>query len=96
MYFRAWDHGYVKPGDQIVLYRDNIPLDPRTYRLMGVDLVEFFNYQTLDLPDTLYTMEIITDNSDWLIEDYATSKIFSMVAEEEKEQTVFQLPVEGV
>lgn len=93
MYFRAWDHGYVKPGDQIVLYRDNVPLDPRTYRLMGVDLIEFFNYQTLDLPDTLYTMEIITDNSDWLIEDYATSKIFSMVAEEE-EQTVFQLPVE--
>lgn len=94
MYFRAWDHGYVKPGDQIVLYRDNVPIDPKNYRLMGVDLIEFFNYQTLDLPsDALYAMEIITDNSDWLIEDYATSKVFSMVAQED-EQIVFQLPVE--
>ena len=93
MYFRALDHGYVKPGDQIVLYKGNVPIDPRTYRLMGVDLIEFFNYQLLDLPDVMYTMEIITDNSDWLIEDYSTSKVFSMVAEED-EQTVFKLPVE--
>ena len=90
--FRAWDHGYVKPGDTVMIYKNTILIDPDRYDIVGHDLVRFYNYKELNVMDNLFTMCIVTDSNDeWLNQDFTDTKYIRLTPTMD-EQSVFQLP----
>lgn len=92
MQFMAWDQGWVKPGDTVILYKNTIMIDPSRYRIVGYDLIEFYDYKDLNL-DSHYnvTMQIITDTREWLFEDTTTMK-YAYVEATIDNQSVFEIP----
>lgn len=92
MQFMAWDQGWVKPGDNVILYKNTVMIDPSRYRIVGYDLIEFYDYENLNL-DSHYnvTMQIITDNREWLFEDMTTMK-YAYVEATVDNQSVFEIP----
>ena len=101
MQFRAWDHGYMKPGDTVLIYKNTILIDPERYRIVGADLVEFFdykgneNYPPLNIAnDNLFTLQIITDsNEGYLFNDFTDTRMIRMTATIDN-QSVFQIPID--
>lgn len=93
VYFMAWDNGWIKPGDVILLYKGNTLIDNSLYRIVGYDLIEFYNYSSLGLDDKLITMCIITDcrMDGWLFEDFTDTKIMQ-VAATQNDQAIFKIP----
>ena len=93
VYFMAWDNGWIKPGDVILLYKGNTLIDSSLYRIVGYDLIEFYNYDTLGLDGKLITMCIITDcrMDGWLFEDFTDTKIVQVEATY-NDQAVFKIP----
>lgn len=92
MQFMAWDQGWVKPGDNVILYKNTVMIDPSRYRIVGYDLIEFYDYKNLNL-DSHYnvTMQIITDSREWLFEDMTTMK-YAYVEATVDNQSVFEIP----
>ena len=92
MQFMAWDQGWVKPGDNVILYKNTVMIDPSRYRIVGYDLIEFYDYENLNL-DSHYnvTMQIITDSREWLFEDMTTMK-YAYVEATVDNQSVFEIP----
>jgi hypothetical protein len=76
----AWDNGWIKPGDEVMLYAEGELIDKDSYRIVGYDLIEFFNYTTLNLDNKLITMCIVTDcrADQWLFQDFTTTKILEV------------------
>ena len=68
-------------------------IDPDSYRIVGYDLLEFFNYTSLNLDNKIITMCIITDarEDQWLFEDYTETKIVQVTATKYL-QAVFEIP----
>lgn len=93
MQFRSWDKGYVKPGDIVLIYKNTILIDPERYRIVGNDLVQFYNYKELNYKDQLFTMQVVTDNSDWLISDYTDLRVIKLTATIDN-QSVFKIPID--
>ena len=93
VYFMAWDNGFIKPGDEVLLYAGTTLIDKVHYRVVGYDLLEFFNYYTLGIENKLITMCIITDNreDEWLFQDYTDTKIVQVTATQNN-QNVFKIP----
>lgn len=93
VYFMAWDNGWIKPGDEVLIYKGNTLIDKENYRIVGYDLIEFFNYYLLDLEDKLITMCIITDcrTDGWLFEDYTDTKVVQVEATQ-NDQFIFDIP----
>jgi hypothetical protein len=93
VYFMAWDNGWIKPGDVVMIYKGNTLIDPSNYRIVGYDLIEFYNYPNLGLENRLITMCIITDcrTDGWLFEDFTDTKIVQVTATQ-NEQSVFKIP----
>lgn len=95
MYFMAWDNGYVKPGDKVLLYKNTTLVDPSLYRIEGYDLLQFYNYKKLKIKNTdLFTMQIITDTAGsdlHLFQDLADME-FAWVTATVDNQSVFNIP----
>ena len=93
MYFMAWDQGYIKPGDTVILYKNTVEIDPTRYRIIGYDLIEFFDYKNQNLTNDLVTMQVLTDADEEhdMLEDYTTTRYARVVATED-DQSVFKIP----
>ena len=94
-YFMAWDHGWIKPGDTVILYKNTILIDPSRYRIVGYDLIEFYDYISFPFKDIdVFTMQIITDNSfdGWFFQDLTDTKMVTVTATEDDQQ-VFDIPI---
>jgi len=93
VYFMAWDNGWIKPGDVVLLYVGNTLIPQEKYRIVGYDLIEIFDYYTMGLDGRLITMCIITDcrTDGWLFEDFTDTKVVEVEATE-NEQSVFKIP----
>lgn len=95
MYFMAWDNGYIKPGDKVLLYKNTTLVDPSLYRVVGYDLLQFYNYKKMKIKSTdLFTMQIITDTAGTdlhLFQDLADME-FAWVTATEDNQSTFEIP----
>ena len=95
MYFLAWDNGYIKPGDRVLLYKNTTLVDPSLYRVVGYDLLQFYNYKKMKIKSTdLFTMQIITDTTGTdlhLFQDLADME-FAWVTATEDNQSTFEIP----
>lgn len=83
--------GAVKPGDEIVLYKNTTQIHRSRYDIVGDNLVKFYNYRDQDLTRDIVTMQIITDTSDSILEDLTDVRTVSVVATKDK-QSVFEIP----
>ena len=95
MYFLAWDNGYIKPGDRVLLYKNTTLVDPSLYRVVGYDLLQFYDYKRMKIKSTdLFTMQIITDTTGTdlhLFQDLADME-FAWVTATEDNQSTFEIP----
>ena len=86
------DDKYVQPGDQVTLYMRTLHISTERYRIVGNDLLEFYDYESDNIEDnTVFTMQMVTDNRDWQLQDLTNTRFVQVVAEVDN-QSVFEIP----
>ena len=97
MTFKSDQYGYIKPGDNILLYNGVILVDPSLYSVVGYDYVYFPDFKRVGIrPGRTVTIQIISDiqeNSNQMIfQDLTDIKIVSVEAEYNY-QAIFNIPI---
>jgi len=84
MYFRSWDHSYLSPDDTIILYNNGVPVDPDSYKIIGDDLIEFLDYNTIDgIYDNLFSMDILTFDVNQADDEFISTTLFKFVSKQD-------------
>lgn len=93
MYFMAWDHGWIDPTDKVVMYLGSTVVDPSKYKVIGYDLIYFYDYKDLNVNTSRnVTLQVIAEPTpDWLFADYTKIRYVEVEATLEH-QYVFNIP----
>lgn len=92
--FRALDGGgwVTRNVDKVLLYVNGVLMDPDTYNLIGDDLIQINHYSYYpNLLNKVITLQVITDDSKWIKDDFTTVKTISVQATQNN-QSVFNIP----
>ena len=85
------DTRHIQPGDQINLYMHTVYISPDRYRISGQDQLEFYDYKDNNIDNFVVTMQLITDNRNWELQDLTNTRFESVTAEIDN-QSVFSIP----
>lgn len=96
MQFRAGDYGYIRPGDDIVLYSGTTLINPSLYKIIGYDLIYFYDMDDVTIFEgRTITMQVITDIKEpkkkMLLKDF-TEVAMTDVTATKNDQSVFKIP----
>ena len=85
------DDKHIYPGDQIQLYMHTLHVSEDRYRIVGEDLLEFYDYKSDNIDEFVVTMQLVTDNREWELQDLTNVRIVQVTAEIDN-QSVFTIP----
>lgn len=85
------DERHIYPGDKINLYMHTLYISEDRYRIVGEDLIEFYDKNDINYDNFVVSMQLITDNREWELQDLTEVKVEEVIAEIDN-QSSFNIP----